>query len=89
MDLVAYSLEHEGDEDANPHPVRPAKAGAIEQGERSEERTAEGNERGERQLPLASGGVDAQQTFVFGLSGNENQEIAALHKEQEHKQSTQ
>ena len=41
--LTMNRLQDEAEEDENPHPIGPAEAGRVEQGERGEEGAAEGN----------------------------------------------
>ena len=41
--FIRDRLQDEAEEDENPHPIGPAKAGRVEQGERGEEGPAEGN----------------------------------------------
>ena len=64
LELVADGLQDECEEDNHPQPVGPAEAGAVKQGERGEERSAEGYERGERQFPLPARGVDYELAFL-------------------------
>ena len=68
LELVADGLQDEGEEDEHPQPVGPAEGGAIEQGERCEERSAEGDQRGEGELPLATRGVDDEATALVGIA---------------------
>ena len=58
LELIADSLQHEGEQDDHPQPVGTAETGAVEQGERGEEGSAEGDERGKREFPLATCRVD-------------------------------
>ena len=76
-------------ETKNQQAVSTAKAGTVEQRERSEEGAAESDKGSKSKLPLASCGVYQQGTFFVIASQREQQRVATLHKEQEHQQSTQ
>ena len=83
LELIAHGLQHEGEEDEHPQPVGATEAGGIEQGEGSEESAAEGDQRGERELPLTTGGIDEQATLVGCLSQLEYHGVGSLHEKQE------
>ena len=68
LELVAYRLQHEGEEDDHPQPIGSAERGGVEEGEGGEERTAEGDEGGEGEFPLASGRVEDQTSAFFGIA---------------------
>ena len=89
LELVWNSLQYETEKNNHPQPVSTAKAGTVEQRERSEEGTAESDKGSKSKLPLASCGVYQQGTFFVIASQREQQRVATLHKEQEHQQSTQ
>ena len=69
LEFVRHGLEHEGDEDGYPHPIGTAEASTVEQGEGSEECTAECHESSEGQLPFPTGGVHEELALFFGSSG--------------------
>ena len=55
LELVADSLDNEGEEDNHPQPVGSAKRGGVEEGIGGEEGTTESDQCGEGELPLTSG----------------------------------
>ena len=67
LELIAHSLEHECEEDDHPQPVGSAEARGVEQGEGGEERSSEGDEGGERKLPLTACGVVDEPASLFGI----------------------
>ena len=83
LELIADGLEHEAEEDEHPHPVGTAEAGAVEEGEGGKEGTAEGDEGGEGEFPLAAGAVDDECAFAFGAAEGENLCVGALHEHEE------
>ena len=89
LKLVGHGLKHEREQNEHPGPIGTAEAGAVEQREGSEEGSAKGHQRGERELPLAPGGVDEQRTLFGSLAQLEEQRVSALHEKQEHQQSPQ
>ena len=89
MKLIADGLDDEREEDDHPKPVGSAKTRAIEQREGGKERTAEGDERGERKLPFAARGVDDQTALVGSLAKFKDEGIGSLHEEQEDQQGSQ
>ena len=86
LELIAHGLQHKREQDDHPQPVGTAEAGAVEQRERGEESAAEGDERGERDLPLAARRLEHQALLILRLSQAEHQRVGALHEEQEHEQ---
>ena len=68
LKLIADCLQHEGEEDDHPQPIGSAERGGIEEGEGGKERAAEGDEGGEGEFPLASGGIEDQASAFFGIA---------------------
>ena len=88
LELIAHGLQHKGEQDEHPHPICAAETGAVEQRERSEEGSAEGNQRGERDFPLAARGVEHHPAAFGSASERTYQGVGSLNKHQEHKQSS-
>ena len=88
LEFIAYRLNHKREQDDHPQPVSSAETGAVEQWERGEEGSAEGNERGEGELPLSPRGVDDEATLFFCFSQTENQGVGSLYKHEKHQQGS-
>ena len=80
------ALNHKREQDNHPQPVGSAETGAVEQWERGEEGSAEGDERGEGELPLSARGVDNEATLFFRFSQTEYQGVGSLYKHEKHQQ---
>lgn len=65
LEFIAHGLNHKREKNDHPQPVGSAETGAVEQRERGEEGSAEGDERGEGELPLSSRRVDDEATLFF------------------------
>ena len=89
LKLIADGLQHEGEEDDHPEPVGAAEAGAIEERERSEEGSTEGDEGGEGYLPLATGGLYNLTLTFLCPAKTEDEGIGTLNEEQEHEQRSE
>ncbi len=72
LELIADSLQHEGEQDEHPQPVGTAETSGIEQREGGEECTAKGYQRGEGELPFATCRVDEQAPLLRGVAYGEN-----------------
>ena len=66
LELVADSLNDEGEEDDHPQPVGSAKRGGVEEGIGGEEGSTEGDQCSESELPLTAGRVQHQPLALFG-----------------------
>ncbi len=88
LELVAHGLHDEREEDEHPYPVGAAEAGAVEEGERGEERGPESGERGEGEFPLAPGGVDDEPPLLGRPAELEYHGVGALYEHQEHEESS-
>ena len=86
LELVAHGLQYKGEQNEHPHPICAAEAGAVEQRERSEEGSAEGNQRGERDFPLAARGIEHHPTAFGSAPERTHQGVGSLNKHQEHEQ---
>ena len=86
LELITDGLDNECEQYQQPHPVGTAEARTVEQRERSEESTAECNERRERELPLAADGVDQQLLLPLRAADGEEQRLPALYEHEEHQQ---
>ena len=64
LELIADSLEYEGEENEHPEPIGTSETRRIEQGEGGKEGASEGDEGGEGELPLAACGV-VDEAFAF------------------------
>ena len=89
LELIADSLQHEGEEDNHPEPVRPAETGGIEERIGGKERSAEGDERSEGELPLAACDVDNQPSLVCRAAKREDERVGSLYEHEEDEQSCQ
>ena len=89
MELITDSLQHEREKNNHPKPVSPSETRAIEKWERSEERPSEGDERGEGEFPLSSGGIDEHLSLCFVGPEAEYQGIGPLYKHEEDQQCPQ
>ena len=83
LELVADRLQHEGEEDDHPQPIGSAERGGIEEGEGGKEGTTKGDEGGEGEFPLASGGIEDQTSAFFGIAQTTGQRVCSLYEEQE------
>ena len=68
LELIADGLQHKRKEDEHPQPVGAAKRRRIEQRIGGKERSAEGDQRGECELPLATCAVDEQTSLLSCLA---------------------
>ena len=85
---IAHRLNHKREQDDHPQPVGSAETGAVEQREWGEEGSAEGDERGEGELPFSPRGVDDEATLFFCFSQTENQGVGSLYKHEKHQQGS-
>ena len=83
LELVADRLQHEGEEDDHPQPIGSAKRGGVEEGEGGKEGATKGDEGGEGEFPLASGGIEDQASAFFGIAQTTGQRVGSLYEEQE------
>ena len=88
LEFIAHRLNHKREKDNHPQPVGSAETGAVEQRERGEEGSAEGDERGEGELPLSSRRVDDEATLFFRFSQTEYQGVGSLYKHEKHQQGS-
>ena len=88
LEFIAHGLNHKREKDDHPQPVGSAETGAVEQRERGEEGSAEGDERGEGELPFSSRRVDDEATLFFCFSQTENQGVGSLYKHEKHQQGS-
>jgi hypothetical protein len=88
LEFIAHGLNHKREQDDHPQPVGSAETGAVEQWERGEEGSAEGDERGEGELPLSARGIDDEATLFFCFSQTENQGVGSLYKHEKHQQGS-
>ena len=89
LKFIADGLQHEAEEDNHPQPVGPAEAGAVEQRERGEKGAAEGDERREGELPLATRREHHHPPLLLRLTQAEQERIASLHKKQKYQDGSQ
>ena len=88
LEFIAHRLNHKREQDDHPQPVGSAETGAVEQWERGEESSAEGDERGEGKLPFSSRRVDDEATLFFRFPQTENQGVGSLYKHEKHQQGS-
>ena len=88
LEFIAHGLNHKREQDDHPQPVGSAETGAVEQWERGEEGSTEGDERGEGELPLSPRRVDDEATLFFCFSQTENQGVGSLYKHEKHQQGS-
>lgn len=88
LELIAYGLHYKREEDEHPNPVGAAEARTVKQWEGGEEGSAESGESGEGELPFVAGGVDDESALFRCSAEAEDEAVAALHKEEEHKEGS-
>ena len=88
LEFIAHGLNHKREQDDHPQPVGSAETGAVEQWERGKEGSAEGDERGEGELPLSPRRVDDEATLFFRFSQTEYQGVGSLYKHEKHQQGS-
>ena len=80
LELITHSLQHEGKQDNHPQPVGSTERGRVEQRIGSEERSSEGNQCGEGELPLASCGIDDEAFSLVGLAYGAHHRVSTLYE---------
>ena len=68
LELIADGLQHEGEEDDHPQPIGSAERGGVEERKGGKEGTTKGDEGGEGEFPLASGGIEDQTSAFFSIA---------------------
>jgi hypothetical protein len=81
LELIAYGLQDEGEEDNHPKPIGSAETGRVEEGEGGEEGTSEGDEGCEGEFPLTACGVVDKAFAFFSPAQTAGHGVGTLHKQ--------